>query len=278
MIKAKASCPACLSFLFKVCPDKNPIKMGSIGISCIVDKKVEVEIEKARTTKILFNKKSIKFPTVSYVIDKLTKSPVKVSITSILPLGYGFSISGASALATASALNKLFNLKKTKSELSKIAHVAEIVNRTGLGSVATQITGGFLRKTRPGIPVQAIKLPFVGSKLYVTIIDRLLTPTILKNKQTVEKVNITADQIMEEIKNKRSLILRDIIDYSYSFVKTSGLLQDSRVISVIEQIRKAGGHATMAILGKVVISDTPFVSGDYQVVELTITEDFARRS
>lgn len=247
--------------------------MGSIGISCTVDKKVEVEVEKSQKTEIYFNKEKINFPTVSYVIDKLVNSPILVSIKSPLPLGFGFSISGASALATSSALDKLFNLKKTKFELAKIAHTAEIKNYTGLGSVATQITGGFLLKRKPGLPVSAIKLPFVGQKLYVVIIDRLLTPPILKNKQTLEKVNITADQILEEIKNKRSLVLRDIIDYSYSFMKKSGLLQDSRVMLVIEKIRKAGGYATMAILGQVVISDIPFVSQIYQVVELTITND-----
>jgi len=278
MRKTKAFCPVSISFLFKVCPNKNLIKMGSIGVSCTVDKKVFVEVEKSQKTEIYFNKEKINFPTVSYVIDKLVNSPVLVSIKSPLPLGYGFSISGASALATASALNKLFNHKKTKKDLAKIAHIAEIVNHTGLGSVATQITGGFLLKRKPGLPVSATKLPFVGQKLYAVIIDRLLTPTILKNKQAIKKVNITADQILEEIKNKRSLVLRDIIDYSYSFMKKSALLQDSRVISVIEQIRKTGGHATMAILGQVVISDIPFVSQIYQVVELTITEDFARLS
>ncbi|MBI3380163.1 hypothetical protein HY029_05400 [Candidatus Gottesmanbacteria bacterium] len=278
MNKAKASCPAGISFLFKVCPHRNLLKMGSIGVSCTIDKKVEVEIEKAQTTKIIFNDKLIKFPTVSYVINKLAKTPVLVSIKSSLPLGYGFSISGASSLATASALNKLFNHRKTKTELSKIAHVAEIVNHTGLGSVGTQITGGFLLKRRPGLPVSAINLPFAGKKLYAVIIDKLLTPSILQDKKRIQKVNATTDFYLQKLKDNKSLQLGDVIDTSFDFVEKTGLLRDKRVISVIDKIKMSGGHATMAILGRVVISDIPFVSQIYQVVELIITEDFAKLS
>ena len=46
------------------------------------------------------------------VIRELTNEPVKVEIEDQLPSGAGFGISGASALATAYALNKLLNLKK----------------------------------------------------------------------------------------------------------------------------------------------------------------------
>src|SRR3989304_7084231 len=96
---ARASCPASLSFIFKVCPNKNLLKMGSVGVSCTVDQKVLAEVEKSKKIEIIFNGKHIKFPTVSSVLAELKKSPVKVSIKSSLPLGCGFSISGASALA-----------------------------------------------------------------------------------------------------------------------------------------------------------------------------------
>ena len=62
---------------------------------------------------------------------------------SSLPLGYWFGISGASALATAYALNRLLKLKKSNKELAIIAHIAEVESKTGLGDVTNQYYWGF---------------------------------------------------------------------------------------------------------------------------------------
>lgn len=274
MEKAKASCPASISFLFKVCPDKNLLKMGSIGVSCTIDKKVYVEVEEAKKTEIFFNGIPVKFPTVSYIIDKLTNNPVKVSIESSLPLGYGFSISGASALSSAFAINNLFHLKKTRDELIKLAHIAEIVNHTGLGNIGTQTTGGFLLKNKPGLPVVAIKLPFVGKKLYAIIIGKLLTPSILKDNEKMQEVNSVTDIYLKMLKKNKSLQLSDVLDASFEFVEKTGLLTDKRVTNIIRKIKKAGGSATMAILGKVIITNIkPTFIKAYKTVELTITNE-----
>lgn len=269
-----SSCPASISFLFKVCPDNNLLKMGSIGIGCTVDKKVFVSVEKAEKTVVLLNGKPIEFPTVSYVIDKLTQSPVRVTIKSPLPLGSGFGISGASALSCAHSLDKLFHLKKTKSVLSQIAHTAEIINKTGLGSVGTQITGGFLLKTKSGLPVSAIKLPFTGQKIYAIIIGKLLTPSILKDKKKIQEVNKVTDYYLLQLKNKKNIQLKDVLDASYEFVSKTGLLTDKKMIDIICRIKKSGGSATMAILGKVVISNIkPNFNIDYPLEELMITNN-----
>lgn len=273
MDKAYASCPASVSFIFSNRPSRNLTKMGSVGVGCTIDREVLVEVEESSVNETIFNGATINFPTVESVINTLSPSPVKVSIQSPLPLGCGFGISGASALAAAAALNKLFNLKKTIMDLAKIAHTAEIVNHTGLGSVATQITGGFLLKKRPGLPVSAIKLPLVGQKLYAVIIDRLITPSILKDDKKIQKVNAAADYYLQQLKNIKSPQLKDVIDVSYNFVSETGLLTDKRVINIIGRIRKAGGSATMAILGKVVITNIkPWFTGDYKIEELTITD------
>src|SRR3989344_721988 len=101
----QAYCPASLSFIFKVCPDKNLLRMGSVGVGCTVNEGVKVHVEKSDDLKILFNHKPLTFPTVLSVVKKITRLPFSVNITSALPLAYGFGISGASALATAFAIN-----------------------------------------------------------------------------------------------------------------------------------------------------------------------------
>ncbi len=246
--------------------------MGSIGVGCTIDKNVYVDVEKSTADELIFNGIPINFPTVSSVVFKLAPLPVKVVIRSELPLGYGFGISSASALACVIGLNKLFNLGKDKSELAKIAHVSEIVNHTGLGSVATQITGGFLLKRKPGLPVSAIKLPFIGGKLYAVILDKLLTPSILKDEKMIQKVNSTADFYLKKLISIKSPQLADVIDASFDFAAQSGLLTDERVINIITRIKRQGGSATMAILGKVVIANMePTFIHTYKTVELVIT-------
>jgi len=289
MSEAKAYSPASLSLIFKAClpakhslamragPNKDPFKMGSIGVGCTIDRGVTVSVRDSTKTQVLFNGKSIKFPTVDSVIKALSPKTVIISIKSSLPLGFGFGLSGASALAAAYALNKLSGFKKGRQDLAKIAHQAEITNSTGLGSVGTQITGGFLVKNSPGIPVSnAVSLPFIGKKMFVTIIDRLPTPTILKNKKLLPKINKAADNALKQIGKGKHLGLGEIIDIAFYFALNSTVLSDPLIISIISNIKKSGGHATMAMLGQVVISDIkPKLGKNFRIEELTITNDIA---
>lgn len=279
MDKAKASCPASFSFIFKVCPNKNLIKMGSVGVGCTIDDEILVEVEKSSRDEVIFNGTTINFPTVHTVVKMLSPVSVCVSIKSPLPLGYGFGISSASALACAFALNKLFKLGKTRLELAKIAHIAEIKNYTGLGSVATQITGGFLVKNKPGIPacagrpVDAVSLPFIGKKLYAVIIDRLETPTVLHDDNRLRRINEAADSAMSRIKKTGNITLEEVIEISYIFAEKSGLITNTEVKRVISEIRKSGGYATISMLGHVVLSTKKFDKiGDHTIKELVISD------
>lgn len=273
MKKATGICPASLSFIFKVIPDKDPLKMGSIGVGCTIEDEIRVQVQESSSDEVIFNGTPINFPTVHSVIKMLTPVPVRVSIKSPLPLGYGFGISSASTLACSYALNKLFNLRKDNLELAKIAHITEIKNYTGLGSVATQITGGFLVKNRPGIPVDAYSLPFVGKKLYAVIIDRLETPTVLHDKKRLEKINKAADSALAKIKKTKNITLQEILDISYNCAQESGLITNKSEMRIIDMIRKSGGSATISMLGYVVLSNIKFDKiRDYSVKELVISD------
>lgn len=274
MEKIVATCPASLSFVFRYIRNHNLSKTGSIGIGCTIDKNVTVTVRKDKVNKILFNKQLTLIPTINTAIKALTDKPVCINIESSLPLGFGFGISGASTLASAFAVNKLLNLNKSRLTLAETAHNAEIINHTGLGSVATQISGGFLVKVKPGLPCIAKRLPFIGQKMYAVIFAPLATPSILNNKKMIKKINSEADFLLSGIrKNLSQLTLDRILDLSYNFAFKCGLLTDSRVIKVIKQIKDSGGHATMSMLGQVVISSTkPEVGNNYRVEELIITD------
>ena len=153
MNSAKAFAPGNISCVFVIRKTKNPNKSGSLGIGFTVDKGVTVTIKKlnnkskkTKKNKIYFNNKKMELSFVDSVIKKLTKERFIVKIKSQLPLGSGFGISGASALATAYAVDKLLKLKLPKKKLAFIAHISEVENGTGLGDVVNQYFGGFLVK------------------------------------------------------------------------------------------------------------------------------------
>lgn len=270
----RITAPASLSFIFKSHPHTDPVKAGSTGVGCTIDKKVTVTVREDPHPSLSFNNSALIFPTGTFVLRKLTQKPVAIDIHSPLPLGFGFGISGAASLGIAFALNTLLHLGKTKEELTGIAHTAEIVHRTGLGSVGTQITGGFLIKNKPGLPVSATRLHFTGDKLYAIIIDRLPTPSVLQDENRLLRVNRVAETALQKIKEKKNISLENVLDISYAYAIESGLLNDSRLLHIIESVQKAGGSATMAMLGKVVISNIkPTMTENYRIEELIITND-----
>ena len=268
-----ASCPSSISLIFKVIKDKNIDRMGSIGVGCTIDRQVNVRIKEYIKSSIFFNGTEINLPTVESVIDVLSSKPLSVEITSTLPLGYGFGISGASSLATAIGINRLFSLKKSRLDLAKIAHRAEIINRTGLGSIATQITGGFLVKKEAGLPVKTSFLPFVGKKIYAVIIDKLETPKIIRKSNRLRRINTAAEKALRIISQHPNISLADILDISYNFAKESNLLTNQELIKVINEIKNQSGHATMLMLGQVAISDIkPKLDPKYHIEKLTISK------
>jgi len=271
MNSVTVSCPAALSFLYKKCPNRDLTQKGSIGIGCTVEPGITVTAKHTDKNIIVWNGKPIRIPTILSAIQMLTDRFVELSILSDLPLGYGFGLSGASTLASVYAINRLFNLKRSPEDLIKSAHIAEIINTTGLGTVGTLSTGGFLLKTASGIPVFANRLPFERKILYAILIGAMDTPGIINNSVQQEKINLAFDPIFLQLLNiQHPPTLNDIIDSSYKFEINAGIRMDPRVHDKIQTIIRMGNHATMALFGRVVITTMKPQSSPYPVKELTI--------
>lgn len=247
--------------------------MGSIGVGCTIDKGVAAWVKPYTNTLIYLNGKKISLPTVATVVELLKTGPILIDLYTDLPLGCGFGTSAASALSTAYVINQVLKLGKTEEELAKIVHLAEIKNKTGLGSVTTQITGGFLLKKSAGFPVISKNFPFIDKKLYVVVIDKLETPSVLKDERKLQLIDAAAEKALGKISKLSQISLEEIIDVSYEFALESRLLENKEVISLIEDIRRSGGYATMAMLGQTVISNIKPNTQKYPVIKLQITKD-----
>jgi pantoate kinase len=267
-------CPASLSFIFQSIPHKNLVHAGSIGMGCTVDKNVQVLAQKNTSQEIYFNKRKIRFPTLITAMKMIGLKNTRLEISSMLPLGYGFGISASATLASLDAVNKLFKLGLSTQKLIIIAHKSEIIEHTGLGSVATQITGGFLVKTKPGIPTRFISFPFCDKFLYAIIIDKLETPTVLTDNQKVKTINKVAREILGNIlANKDKLTLSDALDKSLEFAIKSEILTDKEMLNIIKLLKKDGVSCSVNMLGKVIITDRqPKLKLSYPIQKLKITD------
>jgi pantoate kinase len=277
MQSAKAFAPGNISCIFVIRKTRNPAKSGSLGLGFTVNKGVFATAKYNKKTPIIkknnikktiknqkniiyFNSKKINFPTVNSVIEKLTNEKIIVKIKSELPLGCGFGISGAAALATAYSLNKLLKLNKSKKHLAMTAHIAEVENSTGLGDVVNQYYGGLSVKYEPSCKFKIKKLPIKNKKIYYKHYSSIDTKKIISNKKTKNKINNSGLNSLRKIKRlgKKDLNLEKLIKISKQFSVNSGLLKHRKVIETIKKIENKNGNASMIMLGNAVFSNKYF--------------------
>ena len=267
---ARAFAPGNISCIFKVIPHPDATRMHSLGMGFTVTEGVEVNVSDASETEVRFNGEGINFPTVRTVVDRLIQNTgvagVKVDLISPLPLGCGFGLSGAAALATAYALNELLHLCKDTETLAMVAHVAEVENRTGLGDVCSQYHGGCLVKLREGAPLVADRLPIAEQPIYYRYFGPIQTSEVLGNRKQTLRINRAAEVALNALRtlsiahnvHDSTELFNACFAISKQFSVKSGLLSDTRVIETIAQIEAGGGVASMIMLGNGVFSTHPF--------------------
>lgn len=269
-MKATAFAPGNISCLFRIVSDSDPAKAGSLGVGFTVNKGVTASVVSSSTNRILFNNQEIIFPTVTSVVAALSSVPVEVYLESELPLGCGFGLSGASALATAYALNDLFGMKKERIELAKRAHFAEVENGTGLGDVVNQFYGGFLLKSVPSSQFIVERIPISGISVYCKYFSKLPTKDILGSPTLSQAIDRAGEKALEEIKkllHEQSITFKEIMSISKKFAVESTLLTDPKVIQTISEIESRGGNASMIMLGNAVFSDLWFEGSTELVIQ-----------
>ena len=264
---ASAFAPGNISCVFKIIPHPDPSRMHSLGMGFTVQEGVEVTVSEHHETKVLFNGQDINFPTVRAVVKRLIQNTdvpgIKVDLTSPLPLGCGFGLSGAASLATAYAINELIALRKENEELAMITHVAEVENRTGLGDVCSQYHGGCLIKLKEGAPLVADTLLIPDQPIYYRYFGPIHTSEVLRDSEQTKRINRAADTALAVLKRLTDTDANpDLFTACFAVAKQfsveSGLLRDARVIDTIAQIEAAGGVASMIMLGNGVFSTYTF--------------------
>ena len=122
------------------------------------------------------------------------RSPVSVVIQHQfdLPVGCGYGASGVGAIGAALGLAAIFDLPLMLNEIGRIADLAEVMNRTGLGTVGGQLAAGFTITTQAGFPFHLDKIIVpVGTRIICGSFGAVSTKDILGSwewKDTIRRV------------------------------------------------------------------------------------------
>ncbi|RLF19609.1 MAG: hypothetical protein DRZ82_05030 [Thermoprotei archaeon] len=171
-----------------------------------------------------------------------------------VPIGGGLGTSGASAIATALAVAKALNVPITYYRAAQIAHVAEILSGTGLGTVSGLVVGGLVLVVKPGAPgYDKVERIIVDSNLDVIIcfFSPVAKERVLKGKD-INRIN----EIGKRVLNK---ILEDPTPETFmscclEFARNSNLIS-KRVLKCVNLALKLGAiGASQTMIGDAVFA------------------------
>jgi pantoate kinase len=261
----KAWVPSHITGFFAAKRQDDPQRSGSIGCGLALALGATTTIETSPKTdpktEIVLNGQVSEAPVSRYVVDRLARSPVRVKTVLDMPFGAGFGSSGAGALGCAYALNAHFDLGLTANQAAAVAHVAEVTNRTGLGDVIGQNTGGLVIRLKPGAPGigQVDRIPVPPLKVDYVVRGPISTKEVLSDQAMMKAVNTAGEAALKDLLKRPTL--RDFMLLSRRFTVQAGLASDW-ALDAIEAVEAAGGMASMIMLG-----DGVFAFGGHPVLE-----------
>ena len=219
-------------------PIKNPEKIGSrgagfnvsgVGITVISCKKLEKEEESKCNIYINEEKLDYKAETTYFVFDyikKLINYPINVKIEHFfdLPVGCGYGASGSGALGTIFGLNKLLNLNLSILESGRIAHIAEVINKTGLGTVCGQLGRGLCVLKEPGYPCNHDRLKHPNDLLVICgSFGTIPTKSILSDEGLSSKIKEAGKFALSKLLLEPNY--KNFVKVSHQFVENTHIME-----------------------------------------------------
>ena len=280
MTTVEAYSPAGLSGFFATHIVKGDLlRTGAIGGGITLEKGVHVTVkadpsEKNSVITLLNGKKADMYVArrVAEELLSLTEDCFNLIIDQRIdvPVGGGLGTSGASAIATALAVAKAINLHITYYKVAQIAHIAEILSGTGLGTVSGLVVSGLVLIVKPGAPgYDKVERILADDNLRVVIgffgpIDK---KKVLGRKD-LDKINEIGKEVLNRILDDPTP--ESFMKYCLHFAKSSGLISE-RVLECVETALRLGAIGA----SQTMIGDAVFALADKDVVE-DIVEHFKK--
>ena len=230
---------------------ENPERIGSRGagfnLSAVGRTKIEVEElgnSSGQQIEIFINNVKVneEAETTHYIynyIKKLLENSVRISIfhNFDLPVGCGYGASGSGALGAIYGLNHVLNLRLSNTVKGKIAHIAEVVNRTGLGTVCGQLRGGLCILKEPGYPCvsESIKVPR-KLKIICGSFGMIHTKSVLTDPVLNLKIKGAGRKAQKKLLRNKSI--ESFISASNEFVKETEIVEILGLHEIEELVRR----------------------------------------
>jgi len=275
--KAKAFSPAGISSFFEICDETSngklildPERVGARGGGFAIKKgvltSVDVSDSEEKEIHVFINGKPAPEAETSKEVAKALierreeRNAYKVVVRHEveIPVGAGFGSSAAGALGVAFALNKALNLNLTYNQLGRIAHVAEVKCRTGLGTVGPLMLGGCVVTIEPGAPGYALidRIPIPKDYVIVAgVFGSIPTKEILSSPERREAAKKWGRKTLEKILAEPSP--ENFLRCCKEFAEKTGFMT-SRVRKLIKLAEEAGAiGAAQNMVGEAVHALVP---------------------
>jgi pantoate kinase len=253
----KASAPAGISSFFEICDrtdDGKPIadleRVGSRGGGFGIQKGVltEVTVSEAKINRIRVFINGTLAPeaeTTKTVLQMLLSRAeraynVVVNHEVQVPIEAGFGTSAGGALTAGLALSKALDLPLTFNQIGRIAHIAEVQCKTGLGTVGPLMLGGCVLTVEPGAPGIGVidRIPLSDKYMIVAgVFGSTPTKQVLASAEKRREVNRYGRKTLETILAEPSV--ENFMACCLDFAKKAGFMT-ARVKRLVKLAEKAG--------------------------------------
>jgi pantoate kinase len=253
----KAFAPAGISSFFEICDstsDGKPLanleqvgsRGGGFGIRKGVLTEVTVSESKTNTIRVSINGKNApEADTTRAVLQMLLNKAEKhcdvvVNHSVEVPIGAGFGTSAGGALTAGLALSKALDLPLTYNQIGRIAHVAEVQCKTGLGTVGPLMLGGCIVTVEPGAPGICVidRIPLSDDYVIVAgIFGSTPTKQVLASAEKRREVNLWGRKTLEAILTEPSV--ENFMARCLDFAEKTGFMT-KRVRRLVKLAEEAG--------------------------------------
>jgi pantoate kinase len=254
---SRAFSPAGISSFFEICDRTADGKLitnleqagargGGFGIQKGVTTYVNVSEAESSNVQVFINGRvapeaETTKTVVKMLLDKVDRTyNVVVKHKVEIPIGAGFGSSAAGALTTALALSKALDSNLTYNQLGRIAHVAEVKCKTGLGTVGPLMLGGCILTVEPGAPGIAIidRIPISTDYVIVAgVFGPIPTKEVLSSPEKRLAINKWGRKTLEKILSEPSL--ENFLACCREFAEKTGFTTE-RVRTLMKLADKAG--------------------------------------